>query len=137
MFSQGNVCGLCGNFNGDGQDDFTTQGNLPTTSIIEFVDTWKASSNCPDSEADFDPCKFTPNRHTWAKIQCSIIKEDTFKDCHSQVRLYKAFQSHIWRDYLPRIMFHFVLHWFGRVNNDYSRNLFLENVTYKNPPKIP
>ncbi|XP_056596650.1 mucin-2-like [Triplophysa dalaica] len=81
----GNVCGLCGNFNGNGQDDFTTQGNLPTTSIIEFVDTWKASSNCPDSEADFDPCQFTPNRHTWAKIQCSIIKEDTFKDCHSQV----------------------------------------------------
>ncbi|KAA0724597.1 Mucin-2 [Triplophysa tibetana] len=81
----GNVCGLCGNFNGDGQDDFTTQGNLPTTSIIEFVDTWKASSNCPDSEADSDPCQFTPNRHTWAKMQCSIIKEDTFKHCHSQV----------------------------------------------------
>ncbi|KAI7812202.1 putative mucin-2 [Triplophysa rosa] len=81
----GNVCGLCGNFNGNGKDDFTTQGNLPTTNIIEFVDSWKASSNCPDSEPDFDPCLLTPNRHTWAKIQCSIIKEVTFKDCHSKV----------------------------------------------------
>ncbi|XP_073724623.1 uncharacterized protein muc2.1 isoform X2 [Misgurnus anguillicaudatus] len=81
----GQVCGLCGNFNGDGKDDFTTQGNLQTTNVLEFVDSWKAASNCPDSEMDIDPCMATPNRHTWAKIQCSIIKEDTFKDCHSKV----------------------------------------------------
>nr|XP_055048925.1 mucin-2-like [Misgurnus anguillicaudatus] len=81
----GQVCGLCGNFNGDGKDDFTTQGNLQTTNIVEFVDSWKASSNCPDSEPDFDPCLATPNRQTWAKRECSIIKEDTFKDCHRKV----------------------------------------------------
>ncbi|XP_056307734.1 mucin-2-like [Danio aesculapii] len=79
------VCGLCGNFNGNGKDDFTTQGNLPTTNIMEFVDSWKVLSTCPDAEPDFDPCSQTPNRETWAKIQCSIIKEVTFKDCHSKV----------------------------------------------------
>ncbi|KAK9952095.1 hypothetical protein ABG768_017953 [Culter alburnus] len=81
----GDVCGLCGNFNGNGKDDFTTQGNLPTTNVLEFVDSWKVLSTCPDAKPDFNPCLETPNRETWAKIQCSIIKEDTFKDCHNKV----------------------------------------------------
>lgn len=87
VFSQDDVCGLCGNFNGNGKDDFTTQGNLPTTNIMEFVDSWKVLSTCPDAEPDFDPCSQTPNRETWAKIQCSIIKDVTFKDCHSKVQM--------------------------------------------------
>ncbi|XDV53261.1 hypothetical protein PO909_021816, partial [Leuciscus waleckii] len=82
---RGDVCGLCGNFNGNGKDDFTTQGNLPTTNVMEFVDSWKVLSTCPDAKPDFDPCLDTPNRETWSKIQCSIIKEVTFKDCHNKV----------------------------------------------------
>ncbi|TRY87240.1 hypothetical protein DNTS_031749 [Danionella cerebrum] len=81
----GDVCGLCGNFNGNGIDDFSTQGKLTTSNILEFVDSWKVSSTCPDAEPDFNPCFQTPNRETWAKIQCSIIKEVTFQDCHSKV----------------------------------------------------
>ncbi|ROL54623.1 Mucin-2 [Anabarilius grahami] len=81
----GDICGLCGNFNGNGKDDFTTQGNLPTTDVLEFVDSWKVLSTCPDAKPDFNPCLETPNRETWAKIQCSIIKEVTFKDCHNKV----------------------------------------------------
>ncbi|KAG1928916.1 mucin-2 [Pimephales promelas] len=82
---KGHVCGLCGNFNGNGKDDFTTQGNLPTTNVMEFVDSWKVLSTCPDAKPDLNPCLETPNRETWAKIQCSIIKEVTFKDCHNKV----------------------------------------------------
>uniref|UniRef100_A0A8C2F9K8 VWFD domain-containing protein n=1 Tax=Cyprinus carpio TaxID=7962 RepID=A0A8C2F9K8_CYPCA len=83
----GDVCGLCGNFNGNAKDDFTTQGNLPTTNIREFVDSWKVLSNCPDAKPDFNPCSETSNRETWAKIQCSIIKDikGPFKDCHNKV----------------------------------------------------
>ncbi|XP_048014153.1 mucin-2 [Megalobrama amblycephala] len=81
----GDICGLCGNFNGNGKDDFTTQGNLPTINVLEFVDSWKVLSTCPDAKPDFNPCLETPNRETWAKIQCSIIKEETFKDCHNKV----------------------------------------------------
>ncbi|XP_059391921.1 mucin-2-like [Carassius carassius] len=83
----GDVCGLCGNFNGNGKDDFTTQGNLPTSNILEFVDSWKVLSICPDAQPDYNPCHETPNRETWAKIQCSIIKDikGPFIVCHKKV----------------------------------------------------
>ncbi|XP_037398842.1 mucin-2 isoform X3 [Pygocentrus nattereri] len=81
----GEVCGLCGNYNGNGKDDFTTQGQLQVSNILEFVNSWKVKSDCPDAKPDFDPCFQTPNRHTWAKMQCSIITGNTFKDCHKKV----------------------------------------------------
>ncbi|XP_067236751.1 uncharacterized protein [Chanodichthys erythropterus] len=81
----GEVCGLCGNFNGNGKDDFTTQGSLQTTNLMEFVDSWKVLSRCPDSAPDFDPCFETPNRVAWAKRECSIIVEDKFRNCSNKV----------------------------------------------------
>ncbi|XP_044212417.1 mucin-2-like [Thunnus albacares] len=82
---RGEVCGLCGDFDGDGQNDFTTQGQLTVSNPLEFANSWKVSSTCPDVEANVDPCGATPNRHHWAKMMCSIITGDTFKNCHSKV----------------------------------------------------
>ncbi|KAM9376054.1 mucin-2-like [Pholidichthys leucotaenia] len=81
----GEVCGLCGNFDGDGQNDFTIQGELVVSSPIEFANSWKVSSTCPDVETNVDPCVVTPNRHHWAKITCSIITGKTFQECHNKV----------------------------------------------------
>lgn len=83
---QGKVCGLCGDFDGDGQNDFTTQGQLPVNNPVEFANSWKVSSSCPDVENSTDPCVLRPNRHHWAKRMCSIITGETFKDCHSKVK---------------------------------------------------
>ncbi|XP_053496890.1 mucin-2-like [Ictalurus furcatus] len=88
----GEVCGLCGNYNGNGMDDFTTQG-LHVSDVLEFANSWKVRSECPDAKPDFDTCLKTPNRHTWAEMQCSIIKSDTFKECHSKVELTPYFES--------------------------------------------
>ncbi|XP_053366769.1 mucin-2-like [Clarias gariepinus] len=89
----GEVCGLCGNYNGNGKDDFITQGLLHVSDVLEFVNSWKVQSHCPDAKPDFDPCFKTPNRHTWAKLQCSIIKSDTFKDCHNKVEWTPYFEN--------------------------------------------
>lgn len=82
---QGEVCGLCGDFDGDGQNDFTTQGQLGVSNPLEFVNSWTVSSRCPDVDENTDPCILRPNRHRWAKMMCSIITGETFKDCHSKV----------------------------------------------------
>lgn len=82
---QGEVCGLCGDFDGDGQNDFTTQGQLAVSNSLEFANSWKVSSSCPDVEVNVNSCEVRPNRHHWAKIMCSIITEDTFKGCHNKV----------------------------------------------------
>lgn len=84
---QGEVCGLCGDFDGNGQNDFTTQSHLVVSSVLEFANSWKRPSNCPDVESNIDPCVSTPNRQHWARMMCSIITGDTFKQCHSKVRM--------------------------------------------------
>uniref|UniRef100_A0A8C6SJG9 VWFD domain-containing protein n=1 Tax=Neogobius melanostomus TaxID=47308 RepID=A0A8C6SJG9_9GOBI len=81
----GQVCGLCGDFDGDARNDFTTQGNLEVGSAIEFGNSWKVDSNCPNVEENVDPCVAAPNRHPWAKLMCSIITGETFKACHHKV----------------------------------------------------
>ncbi|XP_045063576.1 mucin-2-like [Coregonus clupeaformis] len=81
----GAVCGLCGDFNGDGRDDFTTQGQMVVSSPVEFANSWKVSSTCPDAESNVDPCGARPDRHNWAKMQCSIIRGKTFELCHKKV----------------------------------------------------
>ncbi|XP_037539630.1 mucin-2-like [Nematolebias whitei] len=81
----GQVCGLCGNFDGDGQNDFTTQGQLVVNNPLEFANSWKVTSTCPDVEESVDACEAAPQRHQWAKMMCSIITGTTFKDCHHKV----------------------------------------------------
>uniref|UniRef100_A0A3Q3MT91 Mucin-2-like n=1 Tax=Labrus bergylta TaxID=56723 RepID=A0A3Q3MT91_9LABR len=81
----GEVCGLCGDFNGDGQNDFTTQGQLTVSNVLEFANSWKVSSSCPDVDTNVDSCGARPNRHHWAKMMCSIITGETFKNCHNKV----------------------------------------------------
>uniref|UniRef100_A0A8C5H1J3 VWFD domain-containing protein n=1 Tax=Gouania willdenowi TaxID=441366 RepID=A0A8C5H1J3_GOUWI len=81
----GEVCGLCGNYDGNGQNDFTTQRLLVVSSPLDFGNSWKKSSTCPDAENVDDPCEASPNRHQWAKMMCSIITGNTFKDCQKTV----------------------------------------------------
>lgn len=85
-FVQGEVRGLCGNFDGDGQNDFTTQGQLVVDNPLEFANSWKVTSSCPDVEESVDACEAAPQRHQWAKMMCSIIIGTTFKDCHHKVQ---------------------------------------------------
>ncbi|XP_075993761.1 mucin-2, partial [Genypterus blacodes] len=82
---RGAVCGLCGDFDGDGQNDFTTQGQLAVSSVLEFANSWKMSSACPDAELNANSCELKPNRQQWSKMMCSIIHGDTFKQCHNMV----------------------------------------------------
>lgn len=82
---QGQVCGLCGNYDGNSINDFTTRSQSVVENVLEFGNSWKVSSTCPDAASVKDPCSTNPYRKSWSEKQCSIINSNVFAACHSQV----------------------------------------------------
>nr|XP_032644685.1 mucin-5AC isoform X2 [Chelonoidis abingdonii] len=82
---KGQVCGLCGNYDGNGINDFTTRSQSVVEDVLEFGNSWKVSPTCPDAKGNKDPCRANPYRNSWAQKQCSIINSKVFSACHSQV----------------------------------------------------
>ncbi|XP_051548147.1 mucin-2-like [Myxocyprinus asiaticus] len=75
------VCGLCGNFDGNANNDFMKHDGQEVTDAVIFGNSWKVNPSCPDVTDMLDPCKKNPHRRAWAEKQCSIIKSDVFADC--------------------------------------------------------
>ncbi|KAM9422543.1 mucin-5AC-like [Salvelinus alpinus] len=82
---QGQVCGLCGNYDGNANNDFTTRAQATVVDPVEFGNSWKVSSSCPSVSAVVHPCASNPYRASWAQKQCSIINSDVFAACQNQV----------------------------------------------------
>ncbi|RXN23782.1 mucin-5AC-like protein [Labeo rohita] len=84
----GRVCGLCGNYDGNANNDFTMRSQAIAVETLDFVNSWKLS-NCPDATLTEDPCVHNPYREAWAQRQCSIITSSVFSTCHSQGHEYQ------------------------------------------------
>ncbi|KAG1934320.1 SCO-spondin [Pimephales promelas] len=84
---RGRVGGLCGNFDGDAENDFTTRQGIMESTPELFGNSWKISPSCPDvPDQDLrDPCAINPHRVTWAKKKCAVISQEMFGSCHSEV----------------------------------------------------
>lgn len=105
------VKGLCGNFNGDSEDDLKTPAAGVEVSSSIFGHSWKLQDYCesmlrglryilnycitidsrvsPLSEPkdQIDTCEAHPNRKVWAQRQCGILKSDVFQACHAEVNV--------------------------------------------------
>ncbi|XP_073720146.1 SCO-spondin isoform X2 [Misgurnus anguillicaudatus] len=81
------VGGLCGNFDGDAENDFTTRQGIMESTPELFGNSWKVSPSCPDvTDQDLrDPCIINPHRVTWAKKKCAVIGQEIFSPCHAEV----------------------------------------------------
>uniref|UniRef100_A0A673TSV6 VWFD domain-containing protein n=1 Tax=Suricata suricatta TaxID=37032 RepID=A0A673TSV6_SURSU len=90
---KGRVCGLCGNFDDNALNDFTTRSQSVVGNALEFGNSWKFSPSCPDALALRDPCTANPYRKSWAQKQCSILTGATFAACHSQVDSTKYYEA--------------------------------------------
>ncbi|XP_053545253.1 mucin-5AC [Bombina bombina] len=90
---KGKLCGLCGNYDGNRNNDFTTRGNAVVASADEFGNSWKMSTNCPDAKDTKDPCIINPYRQSWAQKQCSIINSNVFSACHPHVDPLKYYEA--------------------------------------------
>ncbi|XP_064020066.1 mucin-5AC-like [Pogoniulus pusillus] len=90
---EGHVCGLCGNYDGNGNNDFTTRSQSVVGNVLEFANSWKVSSSCPTANGTKDPCTANPYRKAWAQKQCSIITSEVFAKCHSQIEPNEYYQA--------------------------------------------
>ncbi|KAK7930492.1 hypothetical protein WMY93_006887 [Mugilogobius chulae] len=82
---KGRVCGLCGNYDGNANNDMTTRCGATVVNPLVFGNSWKDSPNCPDVQVIPNPCKINPHQLHWAQKKCSIIHGPVFSACHSSV----------------------------------------------------
>uniref|UniRef100_A0A4W6D050 Mucin 5.1, oligomeric mucus/gel-forming n=1 Tax=Lates calcarifer TaxID=8187 RepID=A0A4W6D050_LATCA len=82
---KGRVCGLCGSYDSNANNDFTTRCHAVVVSPLVFGNSWKDLPSCPDAQSITSPCRDNPFRQSWAQKQCSIIQSDVFSACHSTV----------------------------------------------------
>ncbi|KAK2917760.1 mucin-5AC-like [Channa argus] len=82
---KGKVCGLCGNYDGNIKNDFTTRSKEVVVEALEFGNSWKVSPTCPNANTQKDPCSLYSHRQAWAVKHCSIINSEVFASCHSKV----------------------------------------------------
>ncbi len=78
------MCGLCGNFDGNANNDFMKHNGEVVTDPEDFGDSWKMDPYCPDLK---NMIYFKKDQHksSWIEKYCSIITSDVFKDCHALV----------------------------------------------------
>uniref|UniRef100_A0A2K6UCA1 Otogelin n=1 Tax=Saimiri boliviensis boliviensis TaxID=39432 RepID=A0A2K6UCA1_SAIBB len=81
---QGQLAGLCGNFDLKTINEMRTPENLELTNPQEFGSSW-AAVECPDTLDPRDTCVLNPLREPFAKKECSILLSEVFEICHPVV----------------------------------------------------
>uniref|UniRef100_A0A3Q3NA32 SCO-spondin n=1 Tax=Mastacembelus armatus TaxID=205130 RepID=A0A3Q3NA32_9TELE len=96
---QGRVGGLCGNFDGDTENDFTTRQGIVESTAELFGNSWKVSPSCPDvADQDLrDPCavsleKIHANSHTHVSLDIRHIRAMLQRGTH----FFLCFQYYDW-----------------------------------------
>ncbi|XP_066302813.1 mucin-6-like [Branchiostoma lanceolatum] len=80
----GQVCGLCGNYDGNAMNDFLTRQGELEQRAKNFADSWRVFMTCPAAVDELEhPCDHRPERLQWANHACSVVKSSMFQPCHT------------------------------------------------------
>ncbi|XP_055505925.1 mucin-6-like [Leucoraja erinacea] len=79
------VCGLCGNYNGNVDDEYITQNKYLVSNLLVFANSWKEDTMCRDVTEVATPCHKNPYRFARAEKMCAIINSKVFESCHKLV----------------------------------------------------
>ncbi|CAB4023717.1 von Willebrand factor, partial [Paramuricea clavata] len=79
------LAGLCGNYNGNADDEFIKVDMKRTANVNEFGNSWKVGRSCPNEPPLKDPCLTAGNVARVAKKKCQLLKQQPFAVCHNSV----------------------------------------------------
>uniref|UniRef100_A0A452SAS3 von Willebrand factor n=1 Tax=Ursus americanus TaxID=9643 RepID=A0A452SAS3_URSAM len=84
------VCGLCGNFDGVQNNDFTSSSLQLEEDPVDFGNSWKVNPQCADTSKvplDSSPavCHNNLMKQTMVDSSCRILTSDLFQDCNRLV----------------------------------------------------
>ncbi|XP_062919170.1 otogelin-like protein [Mobula hypostoma] len=81
---QGNLSGLCGNFDMKTVNEMVTPDFMEAPNPQEFGNSWTAME-CASSPDIRNPCNMNPLREPFAKKECGILLCEVFQPCHPVV----------------------------------------------------
>ncbi|XP_078669662.1 uncharacterized protein LOC144910425 isoform X2 [Branchiostoma floridae x Branchiostoma belcheri] len=84
---KGHTKGLCGTFNDNQNDDFTTRSGVIVANVAEFGNSWKVSADCEDqpvvtSGFQLGPCAINTQRAGYARQHCGLMNGGSFEACN-------------------------------------------------------
>ena len=79
------MAGLCGNYNGNPNDDFIKVDMKRAVNAYEFGNSWKVGRSCPNEPPLQDPCLTAGSVAQEAKKKCQLMKQQPFAACHNSV----------------------------------------------------
>jgi len=79
------VTGMCGNFNGNTDDDYLTVEGDNIKDVVKFVESWKTSAECQSKSTIASSCSQNTKSFQFAKEQCAILSSEVFSRCYSLV----------------------------------------------------
>ncbi|XP_067322389.1 IgGFc-binding protein-like [Anolis sagrei] len=93
---RGKVCGLCGTYTGDPQDDFSTPNGTIVEDLAAFGNSWRVPDDqwpCDSTIPDPVPCP--PSEQQAAVAQCQVLRtvDGPFSACHPVVSPWSYFVS--------------------------------------------
>ncbi|KAM6936930.1 von Willebrand factor [Xenentodon cancila] len=82
---RGRVCGLCGNFDGNVNNDLMSSNNQLEVDFSHFGNSWKVLPSCADVTEVPAPCSNDIVKLVTVEQSCRIITGPLFRECNSQV----------------------------------------------------
>ncbi|CAL8374175.1 unnamed protein product [Arctogadus glacialis] len=89
---RGQVCGLCGNFDGNVNNDLVSSNNQLEVGFAHFGNSWKVKPSCADVTEPPAPCSDSVARLITVEQACGVLTGSHFQQCNSQVEAEPYFE---------------------------------------------